>query len=251
MKQEETMKRKKNMEATKVYKFRPLGSNQDFERAETILRDKVFYCSRYTEMNDPMEGVYEILKKYKDKIKHIFEDKYRLKICSFSGEEAFGEIPLWGYYANGFKGFAIEVKVNSTKITDRPDEWWEPVDYVKKIQELKVKDSNGFDSDALSLLRTKLKCWEHESEYRFLMKTDTNFQKIGKITALYFGDPHRNTINRDTIEQYSKSFKDYLQRQKDLLKIAKDEKIPCYWVKIVNGHVQSGDEIDVQTETAD
>jgi|GEM_PF-5983772 hypothetical protein len=42
----------------KLYKFRPLGSCLDLERAQEILAQGKFWCSPFWELNDPMEGVY-------------------------------------------------------------------------------------------------------------------------------------------------------------------------------------------------
>ena len=41
-----------------LYKFRTLGSNDDLKRIKDIIENGEFWCSKFYEMNDPMEGVY-------------------------------------------------------------------------------------------------------------------------------------------------------------------------------------------------
>ena len=42
----------------KLYKFRPLADDRDFERLKEILKTGKFYCPKFPDLNDPMEGVY-------------------------------------------------------------------------------------------------------------------------------------------------------------------------------------------------
>lgn len=96
--------------AMKLYKFRPLANQTDFDRAKAILETGCFWCSKFFDLNDPMEGVYKGIKNY-------FAEKDRYKICSFSGKKAFRDPVMWAYYANGFKGMAIETAIcNETKV---------------------------------------------------------------------------------------------------------------------------------------
>jgi hypothetical protein len=41
----------------------------------------------------------------------ILGAKAHYKICSFSDEKAFSNPIMWGYYANGFRGVAVEIEV--------------------------------------------------------------------------------------------------------------------------------------------
>lgn len=94
----------------KLYKFRPLAKEEDFQRAKSIIETGCFWCSRFSELNDPMEGVF-CTANHKI-IDDAYKQKVSYRICSFSAEAAFENPCMWGYYANGFKGIAIEIEVS-------------------------------------------------------------------------------------------------------------------------------------------
>ena len=196
----------------KLYKFRPLADVEDFQRAKSIIETGCFWCSRFSELNDPMEGVFYALNK---NIDDIYNEKNRYIICSFSSKKAFENPCMWGYYANGFKGIAIEIEVNK--------------DEVKKISytnEIGTTDNSG--SDAIEkILTTKLASWERETEYRFLKKDEKNEHPIGKITAVYFGEPYGNTNNKQTIYKANTKLQCYQCISRKLAEIARDNKIKC------------------------
>src|SRR5687768_703238 len=98
----------------KIYKFRAIDSCESFERASQILKTGQFWCSRFWDMNDPMEGIYRLNESSTaGDIENTFEHKASQVICCFSGEEALKNAAMWGYYANGFKGVAIEIDVDT------------------------------------------------------------------------------------------------------------------------------------------
>ena len=85
----------------KLYKFRPLANNKDFRRLKSILKTRKFHCSKFTELNDPMEGVYNFsdYDNRPEAIGLILGAKASYKICSFSSEDAFTNPLMWGYFA--------------------------------------------------------------------------------------------------------------------------------------------------------
>ena len=137
----------------KLYKFRELTTCQHFYRTIDILEKNEFYCSKFYEMNDPMEGVY--ISTDQSKIDEIFNEKDSKRICSFSNKKGFENLAMWGYYTNGFKGIAIEIEVND-----------------EDVKEVKYRCNIPITNDIEEILTTKLKCWEHESEYRFISNND-------------------------------------------------------------------------------
>lgn len=191
----------------KLYKFRELTSCEHLERVIEILETNKFYCSKFSEMNDPMEGVY--IAKDISKINKIFDEKNLRRICSFSTQEGFRNPAMWGYYTNGFNGIAIEIELDE-----------------KDVREVKYKCTVPTTEDIEEILTTKLKCWEHESEYRFITENSQNNHKIGKITKVYFGSPYENLTNSENIvAKHSKiiNYKKYKEKLKEFLK--KNKKI--------------------------
>ena len=99
----------------KLYKFRPLANDRDRDYLKEILETRKFHCSKFQDLNDPMEGIYYAADRA-NIIDLIFKAKARYKICSFSNEEAFSKPIMWGYYANGFRGVAVEIEVSEKEV---------------------------------------------------------------------------------------------------------------------------------------
>jgi|GEM_PF-874868 len=211
----------------KLYKFRPLENAEDFNRARVILETGNFWCSQFTELNDPMEGVFTVSasKEVKKIINEIASRKFQFKLCSFSSGKAFENPLMWGYYANGFRGMVIEIEVG-----EKVEKDWK-VNYVSTIE--------NFDkcNNVKTLLMTKLSVWGHEDEYRFLEVTKNNYHKIGEIRTVYFGEPYRKVVNRKQILDSSASLKEYKERKSQLSKIAINKRIWTDLVEIKNNKV--------------
>jgi hypothetical protein len=172
------------------------------------LQEIPFYCSPFWELNDPMEGLFFANPKL---LKIIYNMKKRYKICSFSGINGFKNPLLWGYYANGFKGIAIEIEANSRDIYQ--------IQYVSEIFPTTIKENNIDninDKHIQDILTRKLIGWQHEDEFRFLKKTNEKKEKIGKITNVYFGDPYGNIDESHELKQ-NEVIKNY-NENKDKLK---------------------------------
>lgn len=205
-----------------LYKFRPLSNSQDLGRAKQILETGHFWCSKFSELNDPMEGAFTILSEagVDSEIGSVYGEKSKYKICSFSRKGGFERPPMWGYYANGFRGVAIEVNVED-------DGKIKKVEYEGKTKFIeRIRNSDGsIDQMTIDrILTTKLKSWKHEEEYRFLRTSENNLHKVGKITAIYFGDPYYNFRNQPDILGGSESLREYTSLKKQLEIIARDRK---------------------------
>jgi len=198
-----------------VYKLMSLSSEKDLCRIIEIICTNKFHCSTFSEMNDPMEGVY-VHKKYDETQKSLYSDKNKYKICSFSGLKGFENPAMWGYYANGFKGIAIEVIINDESNTN--------IENIEKVVYKNNVPKANLDS-IKEILTTKLKAWEHEDEYRYIINSEDSKQYIGKINHVYIGCPYGNTTNYEDIIEKSESLKKYRKYKEILEKFLKLKKI--------------------------
>ena len=192
----------------KLYKFRSLGNQTDFDRAKQILETGHFWCSKFSELNDPMEGVFFIAASHDSKIADIFSEKNKFMTCSFSAKSAFKNPVMWGYYANGFKGIAIEIEVDEDDVDE--------INYVTCLPDF--DEESDFVHGVKKILTTKLACWKHEHEYRLLKQSDSHSQVIGRVTAVYFGTPYKNTDNYRMVYETSRCLREYAELQDNLLK---------------------------------
>jgi len=202
----------------RLIKFRPLANDDDFKYAKDIIENGEFWCSKLWNLNDPMEGVYKISDPPTNFIDDMFRDKDKYVICSFSHPEALECPLLWGYYANGFKGIAIEIdcSVNNKDIRD--------IKYVKDVGEI---DYNQDLINPIEIITKKLDYWKHENEYRYIKSESKKegLHKIGQITKVYFGTPYNGVTNKKSITDKSKTLRKYNYLKNELKLICKQRNI--------------------------
>lgn len=216
----------------KVYKFRSLGDRQSVERAQQILETGEFWCSRFWELNDPMEGYYQPGYSIADEaISQIFDEKSVTLICSFSHRIALRNPLMWGYYANGFNGIAIEVEVERESLL--------PITYSNDFR--KVIISGSTNSMARAILGRKMKCWKHEREVRYLCRAnrpgDQNRQ-IGTITGVVLGKRYpRALLNANRANRWS-LVKEYDTFAEQIIKQAHDLRLTVQRAFMRDGRVE-------------
>ena len=99
----------------KVYKFR--GPTQ-IERVFDILLNKQIYCSNWSSLNDPVEGVFAYSSGRKGSdvelaVRQIEDAKSKYRVCALS--KTFDNHLLWAHYAQGFSGLAIEFDIDENE----------------------------------------------------------------------------------------------------------------------------------------
>lgn len=198
----------------KLIKFRSLANEVDLSRAIKTITTGEFWCAKLWNMNDPMEGVYSTSNR--EIIPKLFTEKNKYVICSFS-DNSDDNIPkkpienplLWGYYANGFKGIAIEIEVDESNV--------KKVDYISRTDIDKLIENRSLDEDiAREIITKKLKCWNLEYEWRFLKDSNEGSYTIGKIIQVYIGRPYITTENYKEIALNSNALKNYLGYQETI-----------------------------------
>lgn len=210
----------------KLYKFRPLGNPNDYCRVRRIITEGKFWCSKFWDLNDPMEGIFTTISS-KEKIDNIFKIKGEYIICSFSNKQALQNPVLWGYYANGFKGTAIEIEIPDSLLAREEQPKIIKVDYNSERRFSNcIREDMEPEEIANSVLTRKLKCWSHEKEYRFLTKNTENEQRIGEgITKVIFGSPYKGISNANEILNHSDKLREYMKYKKELMKICQNKGI--------------------------
>ncbi|WP_167880934.1 DUF2971 domain-containing protein [Methanococcoides sp. AM1] len=188
----------------KLLKFRSLTNKEEFDRAKEIIEKGKFYCSKLWDHNDPMEGVFSTY--CQESIDTLFSEKNATVFCSLSHRNALNNPLLWGYYASGFKGVAIEIEVTNENSIDNGE--------IKKITY--DNDSSSNNKTVKEIITRKFPNWEHENEYRFLINGDKGAYFIGNIVRVYFGSPYENVVNFDDIKNKAKYLNEYNKFRKQL-----------------------------------
>lgn len=171
-----------------------------------------------------MEGVYRVhSNNAKSDIDTIFKHKAKHLICCFSESGALSKPIMWGYYANGFKGVAIEVEVDETAFGAGSDflerMTYPPDQYVPT-------PGNDAKESAINILCRKLPAWGHEEEYRLLTSQSSNAYRFGTITRLIVGYSYPKTQKRLTGDDRWNRAGEYLCRAKWLIDVAECKGIP-------------------------
>ncbi|HZF71449.1 DUF2971 domain-containing protein [Sulfuricurvum sp.] len=190
----------------KLYKFRALRTNKDFNRVKDIIENG-FYCNDILGFNDMNEGVYT--KNLNNQNISLLEKK-EYKICSFSGVKALSSELMWGHYANSGRGIVIEIDV----------------EHCHNIKEVKYDNDNNLNTIE-EILTNKSEEWIYEDEYRYLSTDylDGNKVKIGNICKVYFGSPYKHLSNYKEILSIHTDLKKYLRLKKKLEKFCVDQNI--------------------------
>ena len=200
----------------------------EHERANEILETRKFWCSKFIDMNDPMEGTFYA--RDDDVIDKIYNKKKAFSICSFSAYEALLKPTMWGYYAGGFKGIAIEVESCSV----------EKMSYVNRVPSHIDDDS----LDAKSMLLSKFNQWREEDEFRFFTIGESGLYDVGLITAIYFGYPFADFRNCKKIYEDNEIFRCYIESRRRLLESAQRKAITCFKVCIRDGGIIEISDLD-------
>lgn len=141
-----------------LYKYRGLQSFRFF--VDIILKNRL-YASKYTELNDPMEGQYlyrtgELNKRVLSKLKG---EKDNLYLCSLS-RKCDNEL-MWSHYAEGHRGVAIGVLIDRYEYDVRPIQYTGP-HY--------VQNENLANDTPIEILSHKLNVWSYEEEERVFVR---------------------------------------------------------------------------------
>ena len=174
----------------RLYKFKCL---EKIKYVNEIIEEEKLYCSEYSKLNDPFEGLFfEIIKqgsfspsftKGFDRIeKQVKEILYPLKVCSLS--KKLDDVRMWSFYANDHKGIAIEIDFAGF------ENEVEEVLYLNALPEYNLETPNPAE-----ILKNKTKHWCYESEYRIIQKNEY-YPIKGRICSVYIG----NRILDDKIE---------------------------------------------------
>ena len=164
------------MEKPHYFKYRDLTN---LERFIDILLRKRLYMSTYSELNDPMEGVFLYDNSTgSENIRIIRNQKKKTYICSLSRK--CNNMLMWSHYAKGHTGCCIEISVTSKK----EDLQVRKIEY--QNNEVCLNENN---LDVYKVLSVKSPLWEYEDEVRYFRQEKDNkrpFLKV-KIHKIIFG----------------------------------------------------------------
>lgn len=164
----------------KLYKYKSL---QNLWHVLDIIFNQKLYCAHWSELNDPLEGRYEIYLGSKETrieelmVGRIEKAKNNFRIVSLSADPT--NFLLWSHYADGHKGVAIEVDFPNPhkhlyQVTYSP---FSSV-FTEKLQTME---------DMRHLFNGKPEEWQYEEEYRIVVCRQKFFKLPKPIVRIFLG----------------------------------------------------------------
>jgi len=178
-----------------LYKYRSLDNFKNF--VDIILKNRL-YASLYRELNDPMEGQYyyrtgELENTIREK---LLQEKGNIRLCSLSRTNN-NEL-MWSHYANGQRGVAIGVKINTGVYEVKPIQY----------NGLAVIRSQDFSNQTVTeILSHKLEVWNYEQEERVFVYNNKTYIEV-RVEEIITGRSMSNydySLLRDLIEKINPS----------------------------------------------
>ena len=162
-----------------LYKYGNLDNPQRF--LDSLMNNRL-YAGMFSEMNDPMEGVFMSEKQLTvEEYIRVVDEKKQNRFCSLTTSQYLHL--MWAYYANGHKGYCIEIDMMESEFVK--DNIYK-IEYDNELPFLKNTDGNNGNDSVRNLLTHKYADWAHEDEWRYFVP-DSNFWENVKITKVYFG----------------------------------------------------------------
>lgn len=145
----------------KLYKYKSL---KDLWHTLDVVVNQRLYCAHWSELNDPLEGRYEIyLGESSERLQSIMtsriekaRDAYR--VASLSADPT--NFLMWSHYADGHKGVVVEVNV--------PDDHADLIQVVYSPFSSVFTDKLQTKEDMRHLFNGKGEEWSYEQEYRIV-----------------------------------------------------------------------------------
>ncbi len=154
-----------NKKLKKLYKYR--SAQNLWQIADIVINNRI-HCARWSDLNDPLEGRYEVF--FNDRfpesdclLKKIETKKDEFRIASLSADPS--NFLLWSHYADGHKGVSIEVEIDSSH-RDLFEVTYSPFSTVFSD---KKQIRNG---DLRYIFNGKSEEWAYEKEWRIITKNE-------------------------------------------------------------------------------
>lgn len=163
----------------KLYKYKSL---QNLWHVLDIVVNRRLFCAHWSELNDPLEGRYEIYlgesssRLAEKMVTRIEGAKDRYRVASLSADST--NFLLWSHYADGHKGVAIEVEI--------PDGHPDLIEVNYTPFSSVFTSSGDTKEDMRHLFNGKGEEWAYENEYRVVVESQF-FLLPSPVTRILLG----------------------------------------------------------------
>lgn len=171
-----------------LYRYRSL---ENMDREIEALKEKYIYCGEYFNLNDPMEGLFDLSRRLaatptsRAIKKAIVDMSADVGIGSFC--EANDSELMWAHYANQFKGICISYDFRRL-IAELPDDaFFTRMHYTERVPTVGISKRDP-DFLAKRVLSYKNYRWGYEREWRiFAPKGKVPYTSHKSVRRVYLG----------------------------------------------------------------
>jgi hypothetical protein len=202
----------------RLYRYRSLDQ---FDREVDAIAQGYLYCAAYTNLNDPMEGLFsssQLLRRsedYRTIRTAVRENKAQIGMCSFS--EVHDHELMWAHYAKRFSGVCIAYSLSRLLEHLPKDVSFVRMYYNEEVPTIRVTRTEPSQL-AKMVLSYKNYRWLYEREWRmFGPLGKAIYTTVNCVTRVYLGsrigDTERERLMRKltslNIEHYEMSIDEY------------------------------------------
>lgn len=171
-----------------LYRYRSLAN---FDREVETIAQNYIYCGAFSNLNDPMEGVFDLggtfarTRAGRDARKAIDAMSARIGIGSFC--EAPDNELMWAHYADQFRGMCIAYNFRQLLVELPDDVHFARMNYAERIPVLGLSRREP-DILAMRVLSYKNHRWVYEREWRmFAPLGKAHYRSRKAIRRIYLG----------------------------------------------------------------
>ena len=183
----------------RLYRYRSL---ENFDREIKAIEQGYLYCSRFEDLNDPMEGLFsssQMLRKsenYRAIKDAIVDRKANTGMCSFS--EVYDHELMWAHYANQFEGICIAYRLSHLLEKLEHNVSFVRI-YYNEVVPTVYRENRSPSLLAKMVLSNKNYRWLYEREWRmFASPGKTYYHRTNCVSRVYIGSRmapgHRESI---------------------------------------------------------
>jgi len=180
-----------------LYRYRSLTPATFDREIETIAKSYI-YCGAYANLNDPMEGFFNLASKAQAVVERAIKDmSAKIGVGSFC--EACDNELMWAHYADQFRGICIAYDFRRL-ISELPDDvYFTRMHYAERFPVI-GESRREPDILAMRVLSYKNYRWAYEREWRmFGVKGPIAYKTRKSIRCVYVG-PRTDDKSRKALE---------------------------------------------------
>jgi hypothetical protein len=199
----------------RLYRFRKVQTAESAKRELDAIAGNYLWCSRYRDLNDPMEGVFGVSRwvtkqqTYREVVRIIRDEKQLVGICCFS--DSYNNELMWAHYTENFSGICVGYSTSRLREGLGDQVHIARVAYDERPPRVGRADLDCLRHAARQVLSHKKACWLYEREWRILTNPEEvqppgplQIRVDGAVKSVYLGPRIQHEIKNRMINELNR-----------------------------------------------